>query len=95
MAYVADLNAANESLAQLKAMRAQEEASTIDRVERLRRFVRDDDVLRDRERAEWRAFSMRVAPIEREIGVLASLIAQVKSLEAPAPVILPQGSTDR
>lgn len=92
MAYADDKSAAQQMVAHLRTMRDQEEASTIDRIERLRRFVRDPDVLQSRERDEWEAFNRRVAPLEREIDVITGLIASVLILEGPGPIVLPKRS---
>lgn len=88
MAYVSDVSAAQSFMASLRDQRDQEEAATMEIVNRLRASGLPDDVLESRERAEWRAFSQRVAPLEREIQVITGLIASVMILEGPSPIVI-------
>lgn len=70
---------------------AQERAFTIDRIERLRKFVRNDAQLKERERAEWITFHNQVRPIELEIETMVKLLAERAILQAPSPTYLEQG----
>lgn len=86
--YVAGEAAVRQGIAELRAKIERERAFAIERVERLRRFARDE-ALEHREREEWRAFHDRTRIMEQEIQVMVSALAQVEAFRQPPPVIIP------
>jgi hypothetical protein len=84
MVYVSDMKAAQESLARLKGLRAEEEARTRSHIDEMRLL---DISSPHRERAEWQAFKLRVAEIEREIDVLTQCLADVVSSTPPRMIV--------
>jgi hypothetical protein len=90
--YVHNEDLARSHLAHLKGLVEKERAVTVDRCERLRRFVRGTTLDR-REREEWSAFRQRTAMLEREIGVVTRALVNLESLRAPAAIVLVQPRT--
>lgn len=86
--YVTDETAVRETIATNNARIEKEHAFTIERVERLRRFARTDEEMLDREREEWRRFHAIIRPMEQENEVLIKALANLKSFESPAPIII-------
>lgn len=63
-----------------------ERAFTIDRVERLGRFM-DGMRLYMRREDEWHRFHERTRPMQQEIDHYIELLARIASLTLPAPIV--------
>ena len=82
--YAADEDAVREQIANHRAKIEEEHAFTMERVNRLRRFVREEELDR-REREEWRHFNDRIYPLQQEIEVMIRTLADCAWLRASPP----------
>lgn len=86
---MSDEDSVREAIATNNNRIAQERAFTVERIDRLRRFARED-MFKQHEREEWNHFHDRVYFLERETEAMIQTLATALSYQSPAPVFVPR-----
>jgi hypothetical protein len=69
---------------------AQEEADVRERIKRIE-YMADPNDVKDQIREEWHKFQLRVKPMQDEQRFVIKQLVRIKSMEAPAPMVVPEG----
>lgn len=87
--FIKDEMLTHEAIAMCRREIDKEYEATIERVNRLRDALREHQI-EEQEREEWARFNDRVRPLREQIEAMGKAIADLRSVRAPAPIIVPR-----